>query len=69
MTTLAISVNGNATLYRRAERAVVTIRVHSEGPSQQKVSKEVTDTSNELRTTLKDMALKDEKGEHLLQRV
>ena len=59
---LALSVNGNAILYRRAERAVVTIKVHSEGPSQKQVSKNVTDTSNELRTTLKEMALKDITG-------
>jgi len=60
---LKLSVSGNATLYRRAERAVVSIKVHSEGPSQEAVSKEVTARSNELRTTLKTMALKDPSGD------
>lgn len=59
---LSLTISGNAILYRRAERAVVTIRVHSEGPSQQTVSKEVTDRSNELRAILKQYALKDENG-------
>lgn len=61
-TPLALTISGKATLFRRAERAIVTIRVHSEGPSQQAVSKKVTDRSNELRTTLKEMALKDQSG-------
>jgi hypothetical protein len=61
-TPLALTTSGKSTLYRPAERAVVTIKIHSEGPSQQQVSEEVTDRSNELRAILKEMALKDNTG-------
>ena len=61
-TPLALTISGKSTLYRPAERAVVTIKVHSEGLSQQQVSEDVTDRSNELRAILKEMALKEDTG-------
>lgn len=57
-----VTIHGSSTLHRPAERAIVTVRVHSEGSSQQQVSKEVRNRITELRGILTKMALKDETG-------
>jgi hypothetical protein len=61
---LNINVTGNSKITRRAERAVVTIHVSSDGEDQQKVVSEVTATTKTLQNTLRQLAKKDApKGE------
>ena len=62
MAPITISTQGQSTIPRRAERAVVSVQVASDGESQEAVSKDVTTTSNHLRALLKDMALKTQSG-------
>ena len=62
MPPVTITAQGTSTIFRRAERAVVTVYVSSEDTSQEKVSKEVTLTTNELRSMLKGLSPKTETG-------
>lgn len=62
MPPLIITAQGNSTILRQAERAVLHVQVSSEGTSQEKVSKEVTAEANELKTILKSLSPKTEKG-------
>jgi uncharacterized protein len=62
MPPVTITAQGTSTIFRQAERAVVTVYVSSEGTSQEKVSKEVTLTANELRSMLKGLSPKTENG-------
>ena len=63
MAPVTIVVEGSSILYRRAERAVMSISVSSEGKNQEKVSSEVTQTSNSLQAMLRDLAPRTENGE------
>jgi hypothetical protein len=62
MPPVTITAQGTSTIFRQAERAVVTVRVSSEGTSQEKVSKDVALTANELRSMLKGLSPKTENG-------
>ena len=62
MPPVTITAQGTSTIFRQAERAVITVHVSSEGTSQEKVSNEVTLTANELRSMLKGLSPKTEKG-------
>jgi lambda repressor-like predicted transcriptional regulator len=62
MPPVKITAQGTSTIFRQAERAVIHVRVSSDGTSQENVSKEVTSTANELREMLKRLAPKTEKG-------
>jgi hypothetical protein len=62
MPPVTITAQGTSTIFRQAERAVVTVHVSSEGTSQEKVSEEVTLTANELRSMLKGLSPKTENG-------
>ena len=62
MPPLTITAQGTSTIFRQAERAVVTVHVSSEGTSQEKVSKEVMLVANELRSMLKGLSPKTENG-------
>lgn len=62
MAPLEIILNGTFVISRHAERAILKVRVSSEGTSQETVSKQVTSTSNELMKTFKKLAPKDEDG-------
>lgn len=62
MPPVTITAQGTSTIFRQAERAVITVHVSSEDTSQEKVSNEVTLTANELRSMLKGLSPKTEKG-------
>src|SRR5271155_472894 len=62
MPPLTITAQGTSTIFRQAERAVIMVHVSSEGTSQEKGSNEVTLTANELRSMLKGLSPKTEKG-------
>jgi hypothetical protein len=62
MPPITITAQGTSTIFRQAERAVFTIHVSSEGTSQEKVSQEVMLTANELRSMLKGLSPKTDKG-------
>jgi len=53
-----ITCTGTSTLYHRAERAVLSIGISSEGKSQDNVGQEVTTATNDLRAKLKEMSPK-----------
>lgn len=60
--TLVISVFGESTINRVAERSIMKIGVFSTGKSQQSVSKDVTDTCKELHEIFVKLAPKDAGG-------
>jgi len=62
MAPLTITVQGESTIDRPAERAVVSINVHSEGNSQEEVSRQVTHAAAELRRMLEGMSGKTSAG-------
>ncbi len=62
MAPLEIIVAGDSVISRHAERAVLVVRVSSEGESQETVSKDVTSTSNKLIKTFKELAPRTEDG-------
>jgi len=53
-----ITCTGTSTLYHRAERAVISIGISSEGKSQDNVAQEVMAATNDLRAKLKEMSPK-----------
>jgi len=58
MAPLVINVSGTSSISRRAERAVVSISVSSNGPDQQKTTSEVTETAKQLQSDLRTLAPK-----------
>jgi uncharacterized protein YggE len=62
-TPLTIIVNGNSSITRTAERAIVNIQVSTEGNDQETVSKEVTSTSKALQKLFDELAPKTDSGQ------
>lgn len=62
MAPLEIRLQGNSVIARPAERAVLSVKVSSEGTSQETVSNDVTLTSNNLVKIFRELAPKDEVG-------
>ncbi|KAI9830049.1 MAG: hypothetical protein M1819_005879 [Sarea resinae] len=62
MPDLEITVTGNSSIHRRAERSVMKVSVSSDGPSQAIVSEEVTSTANQVRRMFNEIAPKTESG-------
>ena len=62
MASLEIRLNGTSVIARHAERAVLSVKVSSEGPSQDTVSNDVTSTSNNLAKKFKELAPQSEDG-------
>ena len=62
MAPLMITVTGESTILRAAERGVLTVRVSSAGKSQDDVSEDVTGTCNKLRVLLEGLAPKNVQG-------
>lgn len=60
---LAITVQGNSTITRTAERAIVTFAVFTEGNDQEAVSKEVTATSKSLQSFFTEISPKTDSGD------
>jgi len=60
---LTITVQGNSTITRTAERAIVTFAVFTEGNDQEAVSKDVTATSKSLQILFTEISPKTESGE------
>ncbi|RJE24936.1 hypothetical protein PHISCL_02768, partial [Aspergillus sclerotialis] len=63
MTPIEISVTGSSSIHRHPERAFLTLRVSSNGPSQATVSQEVTLRSNHIQNLLNLLSPKTETGE------
>jgi uncharacterized protein YggE len=59
MPPLIIVVSGSSKIARRAERAVVSLYISSQGPNQQQVISEVTSTAKLLQSTLRQLSIKD----------
>ena len=66
MPPVTIITQGTSTIFRQAERAVIFVQVSSDGISQEKVSEDVTSTTNELRAILKDLSPKTNEGTCIL---
>jgi len=62
MQTLIVNVTGTSMLSRRAERAVVNISVSSTGPDQTQVTRDVTETSKYIQSSLRELSPKAESG-------
>ena len=62
MAPLEIELSGTSVIARHAERAVLSVKVSSEGPSQETVSNDVTSTSNNLAIKFKELAPRSEDG-------
>ena len=62
-TPLEVDVRGTSSITRLPERAVLSINVASEGPSQEVVSQEVSSTCNELKQSFITLASKTATGE------
>ena len=60
MAPIEISVTGSSSIQRHPERAFLTLRVSSTGPSQATVSQEVTLRSNGINQLLNELATKSE---------
>ncbi|MCJ1286459.1 hypothetical protein MMC26_005804 [Xylographa opegraphella] len=60
---LEITVTGASVISRPAERAVLSLTVMSEGPSQSTVSHDVTSTSHDLRATFQALSPKTATGD------
>lgn len=63
MAPIEITVLGTSSVHRYPERAYLTVRVSSQGSSQQTVSSETTDRANGVQQLLKGLAPKTETGE------
>lgn len=63
MAPIKITVLGTSSVHRHPERAYLTVRVSSNGPSQETVSNETTDRANGIQQLLKGLAPKTDTGE------
>lgn len=62
-TSLIIIVQGNSTITRTPELAIVSLQISAEGADQETVSKEVTATSKSLQQLVAEVAPKTDSGE------
>lgn len=63
MAPLKITQSGNSSITRQPERGALRFNVQASGPSRESVSKEVTETSNEINRLFKELSPKTETGE------
>ncbi|CAG8088223.1 unnamed protein product [Penicillium nalgiovense] len=63
MAPLKIVLDGNSSTTRQPERAALSFIVKATGENRESVSKEVTETSNEINRVFKDLSPKTETGE------
>ncbi|CAG8895837.1 unnamed protein product [Penicillium egyptiacum] len=63
MAPLKIVLDGTSSITRQPERAALRFIVKANGKTRESVSKEVTETSNEINRLFKDLAPKTETGE------
>ena len=59
---LRIEVSGNSSISRRAERAILHVRVANNGPEQMQVSTDVMQSSKQLQAMLKELCPRDQAG-------
>lgn len=63
MAPLKISLSGHSAMTRQPERSILRFRVTATGPNRENVTKEVTETSNEVNRLFKELSPKAESGE------
>ncbi|KAJ6132495.1 hypothetical protein N7471_007710 [Penicillium samsonianum] len=63
MAPLKIVLNGTSSITRQPERGALNFIVKASGPNRESVSKEVSETSNEINRLFKDLSPKTETGE------
>lgn len=63
MAPLKVILGGNSSITRQPERGALSFIVQAAGPNRESVSKEVTETSNEINRLFKELSPKSETGE------
>ncbi|KAJ5512682.1 hypothetical protein N7463_002234 [Penicillium fimorum] len=63
MTPLKIVLEGKSSITRQPERAALAFVIHTSGPSQETVSKEAIEASNDIGRLFKELSPKTETGE------